>query len=110
MYIHIYQRCTRNGTEPARGHDFGTDRPSQDQNGDHSEPNWTRPDRLWRGAKQTVSMRNGSIFGLDRTGPDRTGPDQTGLDRTGPDTTGPDQTDQDLNDCCLEGNGRILCR
>ena len=90
----IHQGCTRNGTEPARGPDFGTDRPSQDRDGDHIQPDQTRPDWPWRGTERKGFMRNGTIFGLDRTGPDRPGPDRTGPDRTGPNRMEPNRRAQ----------------
>ena len=95
MYTYTYQGCTRNGTESARGHDFGTERPPQDRNGEHSEPDQTRPDRPWRETERTGFMRKGNISGLDRTGPDRPGPDRTGPDWTGPDSTKLDRTRPD---------------
>ena len=60
MYSSMYKE--RNGTELARGHDFGADRPSQDWIGELDQL-----DQIGRG--------------LERNGPDRTGPDWIGLNR-----------------------------
>ena len=58
----------RNGTEPAKYHEIGTDRLSQDRNGEHSEPDRRSPERF---PGRTGTDRNGPA--RNRNGPERPG-------------------------------------
>ena len=57
--MYIYHVCTRTGTERLRLGSFGTDRPSEDRNGEQGDPERTGLDQLRLGTERTGSTQSG---------------------------------------------------
>ena len=108
IYIYIkYVQGTGGTTERARLRNRPT-LPGPEQRSQRTGPAQTGPAEAWNGTAQLDAEWQHIWTGLDPSGPDWIEPHRTGPDWTEQDPTELGRTDE--IGCCLEGNGRVLCR